>query len=84
MILLDRNNEPENTIYYISALLYGLINNNPKIDYSRLYKKLLAERKNRKININFFSLALDFLFLLDKISINSKGGLYVIKNSKNN
>lgn len=84
MILLDRNNEPENTIYYISALLYGLINNNPEIDYSNLFKKLLAERNNKKINISFYSLALDFLFLLDKISIDRKGGLYVIKNSENN
>lgn len=76
MILLDKNNKPNNTVYYISSVVYGLIKKNNGIDYVKLYKKLNSIEKN-EVNINFYSLSLDFLFLIDKISLDKKGGLHV-------
>lgn len=77
MILLDRNNKPENTVYYLAALSYGFISKNKGLDYSELYEKLSEKNNHKDINFEFFSLALNFLFLVDKISVDEKGGLYV-------
>jgi hypothetical protein len=80
VILLDANNKPNNTIYYIAGIAHGLINMNNGIDFNELYY-LVNKTENKKVNIEFYSLALDFLFLLDKIDINEEGGLYVIKST---
>lgn len=76
MILLDKNNKPQNTVYYLSGIVYDLVLNNDGLDYANVYS-LLKVRENRKVSIEFFSLALDFLYLLEKIDVDSKGGLHV-------
>lgn len=82
MLLLDLNNEPQNTVYYLSGLIYGVLSRYKGLDFKQLYAKL-NETEEKEINFDFFSLALDFLFLIDKVKLDEKGGLNVIKKLKN-
>lgn len=76
MLLLDKNAEPNKTIFYLSAIVYGLIlKGMSKIE--NIYKELQSEIEDG-INYEFFVLALDFLFLLDKIRVNSKGDIEIV------
>ncbi|AFS40248.1 MULTISPECIES: ABC-three component system middle component 6 [Leuconostoc gelidum group] len=84
MLLLDINNNPDNTIYYLAATIYGFLNKNDGLDYIELYSEISQKILAKKINFEFFSLALDFLFLLDKVDVDEKGALHVYKKLKNN
>lgn len=77
MLLLDVNNDPENTIYYLSAVIYEFMKNSDGLDYNELYSEIANKILFKNINFEFFSLALDFLFLLDKIDVDDKGTLHV-------
>ncbi|HJD00128.1 ABC-three component system middle component 6 [Lactobacillus amylovorus] len=81
MILVNKMTSPENTVYFIAAVLNGILNECGNLDYSELYKALLKKIHKTKFNTNTFTLAVDFLFLLDKISINKEGKIYVSKNT---
>lgn len=81
-MLLDVNNEPTNTVYYYAAAAYGCLKNNGVMDFSNLLEELSKKLFDRKINTVFFSLGLNFLFLLDKIYIDDKGGLHVNKKNE--
>lgn len=78
MLLIDRNKEPTNTVFYLSSLIQGILQENTKMDYASLLTVLSKDILKRNINIEFYSLALDFLFLLDKISINERGEIVCI------
>lgn len=84
MILLDKNNKPQNTVYYLAAISYGYLQQNGNTGLIDLYRTLSSKRINTKIDFNFFTLGIDFLFLLDKISIDERGDLYVSKGTSNN
>lgn len=84
MILLDRNNKPTNTVYYLAAVIYGLLLHNENMDYIKLYNRTQLEINNDPIELSFFSLALDFLFLSNMLNIDKRGNLYVYKKFKNN
>ena len=84
MILLDRNNQPKNTVYYLSAVIYGYLKKNGSIGLIDLYKRISNKVLKRKLNFEFFSLAVDFLFLIDKVDVNNKGDIYVYKKDKDN
>lgn len=73
MLLLDKNAEPKKTIFYLSVIVYNLILKGI-VNIESLYIELQKVIKD-EINYNFFILALDFLFLLDKIKINNEGEL---------
>lgn len=77
MLLLDRNNEPENTVYYLSAVARQLITERPGLDVSSLYRTIETEILFCEFNFAFLVLALDFLFLLDMVEVDEKGELYV-------
>ena len=77
MLLLDRNTTPENTVYYISGLVDGVINQHSGIDITDLYYKLI-EKMESNVNYDFFILALDFLFLIDRVKIDSMGELHSV------
>lgn len=77
MLLLDVNNDPDNTIYYLSATIYGFMKDNDGLDYVELYSEMSKTLFSRQVNFEFFSLALDFLFLLNKVDVDSKGALHV-------
>lgn len=84
MILLDKNNKPQNTVYYLAAISYGYLKQNGNIGLTALYKALSSKKINSKINFNFFILGIDFLFMLDKINIDKRGDLYVSKGTSHN
>lgn len=78
MLLLDKNTLPENTVYYVSAKILSIYKN---MDYSDLdYDSLFLELKKKSLNTvsnEVFTLALDFLYLVNKISVNKEGKIYV-------
>ncbi len=84
MILLDKNNKPQNTVYYLAAISYGYLQQNGNIGLTDLYKELSQKIVHAKIDFNFFALGIDFLFLLDKINVNERGDLYVFKRASHN
>lgn len=64
---------PIRLFFYLSAIVYGLIlRGMTKIE--NIYLELQNEIEDN-LNYEFFVLALDFLFLLDKIRVNSKGDI---------
>lgn len=77
MLLLDKNNEPTYTVYYLSAVSYKLLLENPGTDILSLYRTIEKEILFDEFNFDFLVLALDFLFLLNKVCVNGKGELYV-------
>lgn len=84
MILLDRNNQPKNTVYYLSAVVYVYLRQNGNnVGLIDLYEKISNTVLKRKLNFEIFSLAIDFLFLIGKVNVNKKGDIYVYKKDKN-
>lgn len=77
MLLLDRNNEPTSMVYYIAAALDGYIDQNPGLDAGQLYEVTANTLVKKEVSYDFFVMALDFLFLLGRVSIDEKGGLHV-------
>ncbi|MCB5542228.1 ABC-three component system middle component 6 [Streptococcus salivarius] len=76
MLLLDKNAEPHKTVFYLSSMVYGImLKGNLNID--SIYQDLRNELKDT-LNYDFFILALDFLFLLDKIVVNRRGELEIV------
>lgn len=77
MLLLDRNNEPTSTVYYLAACIYNYVEKFEGIDSSNLYEAITSDLVKRKVNYDFFLMALDFLYLLNRITVDEKGGLHV-------
>ena len=77
MLLLDRNNEPTCTVYYIAAALYQYLADNPGVDVGQLYEVLTSKLVKKDVNFEFMVLALDFLFLLNRAVADEAGGIYV-------
>lgn len=84
MILLDRNNHPQNTVYYLSAVIYGYLKKNRSLGLIDLYKEISEKILKQKINFEFLLLAVDFLYLIEKVNVNDKGDIYVYKKYKDN
>ncbi|WP_395765426.1 ABC-three component system middle component 6 [Lacticaseibacillus rhamnosus] len=76
MLLLDQNKTPQNTVYYLSAVIMGLLAHNDNLDYIELLERLEIQSK-RDVNPIFFGLALNFLYLIDKIRLDERGNLHV-------
>lgn len=77
MLLLDRNNEPTSTVYYLAASVYDYVSKHDGIDAASLYRGVMFDSVGKNVNYDFFLMALDFLYLLDRISVDEKGGLHV-------
>ena len=77
MLLLDRNNEPTSTVYYLAAAIYDYVEGHDCIDASDLYQEVMADYIGKKVSYGFFLMALDFLYLLDRVTVDGKGGLHV-------
>lgn len=74
MLLLDRNSAPTRTVYYISAICYRAISDSEGIRPVDLFDKLKSSREEyRNLGYDFFVLALDFLFMLNRITIDDEG-----------
>ena len=83
MLLLNKATSPENTVYFISATIFGFLKNN-SLSYSELYEEICTNVFKKKINFTTYLLSLDFLFLLDKIYLDKEGVLHVSSWAKNN
>lgn len=77
MLLIDRNNDPRKTVYYVSAVLFNQLETNPGVGLTELYDWIQSQDVCGPLEYELFSLALDFLFLLGKVNADEKGGLYV-------
>ena len=77
MLLLDRNNEPTSTVYYLAASVYDYIGKHDVVDASNLYQGVMIDFVGRKVSYDFFLMALDFLYLLDCVAVDEKGCLHV-------
>jgi hypothetical protein len=69
-MLLPDNIHPENSIYYNGAIVLELIIHYKCIELTELYI-LVKEKKNMSYPI--LILCLDWLYLLDVVTINKKG-----------
>lgn len=77
MLLLDRNNEPTSTVYYLAASVYDYVGRHDGVDAANLYQEVMTDFVGRKVSYDFFLMALDFLYLLDRVTVDEKGGLHV-------
>lgn len=71
MIIIDRDSNPKDTVYYISSCILEVISSK-KYNVEDLYETL-KERYNDSLDYTIYLLSLDFLFLIDKISISEEG-----------
>lgn len=77
MLLLDRANDPRNSVYYIAAQIYNIIATVQKTDGDSLQSDFMQSQSTGALNVETYFLALDFLFLLGKIDIDRTGDIYV-------
>lgn len=71
MIIIDRDSNPKDTVYYISACILEVLYSK-KYNVEDLYETL-KERYNDSLEYTIYLLSLDFLFLIDKVSISEEG-----------
>lgn len=73
MMIIDRDSDPKDTIFYIAASALEVIQTR-NLNVENLYETL-KEEYNSSLEYNIYLLALDFLFLIDKILISEEGFL---------
>ncbi len=69
-MLLPDNIHPENTIYYNGSFVLKALQENQAIDFLELY---LNTQKICKMSMPIFLLCLDWLFLLNIVSLDERG-----------
>ncbi|WP_396266330.1 ABC-three component system middle component 6 [Halobacillus amylolyticus] len=72
-MIIDRDSNPKDTVYYISACILE-ISNVQNYNVEGLYEEL-KEQYNDSLEYTIYLLSLDFLFLIEKISISKEGFL---------
>ncbi|MFZ4854509.1 ABC-three component system middle component 6 [Enterococcus entomosocium] len=77
-ILINLDAKPNDSIYYISACVLEEAQNTTNVD--KLFSNVQSIY-NKSLTYHDYMLSLNFLFLLDKISINERGDLVVYKKS---
>ncbi len=78
-MIIDRDSRPKDTIYYISGCILSLLKGKDA-DVDSLFE-LIRDKYNNLLDYYIFLLALDFLYLTEKIEISEKGVLRCISNS---
>lgn len=71
-MLINEDINPNNSLYYLGAEVLKSIENKEDFDFMELYKSM-----NNKYNISLklFILTIDWLFLIDAITLSEKGNL---------
>nr|VFK47353.1 MAG: hypothetical protein BECKTC1821D_GA0114238_104515 [Candidatus Kentron sp. TC]VFK57088.1 MAG: hypothetical protein BECKTC1821F_GA0114240_101449 [Candidatus Kentron sp. TC] len=69
-MLVPDNIHPDRTIYFNGAFVLKVIQENRIMDMLDLYTRTIAEQK---MSMPVFMLCLDWLFLLDLITLNDRG-----------
>lgn len=70
-MIIDRDSNPQDTVYYISACILEIITLK-KHNVGDLYE-ILKGRYNDSLDYALYLLSLDFLFLINKITISEEG-----------
>nr|VFK16096.1 MAG: hypothetical protein BECKLPF1236B_GA0070989_10894 [Candidatus Kentron sp. LPFa] len=69
-MLIPDNIHPEQTVYFNGAFVLKVLQQNPAMDLFDLYIETTSERK---MSMPVFVLCLDWLFLLDLVTLNERG-----------
>ena len=70
-MILNKDINPEYSLYHVgSYILESLIEMDKKSSFPVLYNAVYSKNKT---TVNLFSLALDWLYTIDAISLNEKG-----------
>jgi hypothetical protein len=73
-MLLPDNVHPENTVYYNGAFVLEAARSHPGSDWLDLYAEV---RDSRNMSVAVFVLSLDWLFLLELITLDKYGRVRV-------
>lgn len=76
MILVDTNNKPQKTVYYISGVTYRHLNRRSGLSLADLFDLVSRDMIPQKVDFQLFILAIDFLFLIGRIVLSEEGKLY--------
>lgn len=77
MLLIDRNNDPVKTVYYIAALVYSRVSAMGETGPIDLYKWVCDPARCGDVPYEFFLMAIDFLFLVARVEATEEGRLRV-------
>lgn len=77
MLLVDRNNDPVKTVYYIAALAYSRISVAGETAPIDLYRWVCDPARCGAVPYEFFLMAIDFLFLVAGVEATKEGRLRV-------
>ncbi len=77
LFLIDRNADPQKTVYYISAKIFEVLSRQGGLSLIDLSTIVSNELRLNVRKQTFVLLALDFLFLLGKVQSDSEGIVYV-------
>jgi hypothetical protein len=77
-MIIDRDSRPKDTIYYISGCILSILQTE-ETEVDSLFE-LTREQYNNLLDYYIFLLALNFLYLTEKIEISEKGMLRCISN----
>ena len=69
-MLLPDDIHPEDTVYFNGAFVLQALQENPSQDFIDLYQQV---KRSRHMSMPLFVLCLDWLFLLNAITMNNKG-----------
>lgn len=72
-MIIDRDSEPKNTIYYAAGCIF-LILREKDLDMDDLFEEITNDY-HKNMDYTIFLCGLDFLFILNKITISKKGVL---------
>ena len=79
MLLLDRNNDPVKTVYYIAALAHSRISAEGETGIIDLYRWVCDSARCGEVPYDFFLMAIDFLFLVAGVDVTGEGKIHVHK-----
>jgi hypothetical protein len=77
VLLIDRNNDPVKTVYYIAALSYSRISVASEVGSAELYRWVCDSARCGMVPYEFFLMAIDFLFLVADVEATGEGRLRV-------
>ena len=69
-MLLPDNIHPEDSVYYNGSFVLQAVQHNPSLDLLDLYQNT---KSTREMSLPIFILCLDWLFLLNLLTLNDKG-----------
>lgn len=78
-MIIDRDSRPKDTIYYISGCIMSVLQTK-ETEVDSLFE-LTRDQYNELLDYYIFLLALNFLYLTEKIEISEGGMLRCISNS---